>query len=389
MQAMNGSAGFRSRGRLIGCCMALVLALSALVFSSAASAAAPPPIETYVALGDSLAFGYSQVKFEENFPNDAPIYFEENYANNFAKFVRAKVAERKGLQVVNLGCPGETTNGLIGENPALGGAKDASHKPCGYRAQGLPLHDSLGLSSQLEEAMSILKGTNGVTGAKPAHPIDAITLNIGANDELAVISSCKAKVKLELEEKGFTEENEKHEPSGNVPEAINFCIASTAQTTTFPHIVSSINTIVKDLAFGGGYGGKIELLGNYNPQSFELPGSDALQEILNQKEEEGVATLNAELAGGGSTATVKFVNPFPKFNPTPTEGVKEKKALEKYTEQFNAHDIAVNEAKHEAANKKEEEEGKTVVFPSDKQEGDIHPSALGYKTLGKMLFEAF
>src|SRR5438270_9686683 len=105
MQAMNGSAGsIRSRGRLIGCCMALVVALSALAFSSVASAAAPPPIETYMALGDSLAFGYSQVKFEENFPNDAPAYFEENYANSFAKLFRAKVAERKGLVVVNLGC---------------------------------------------------------------------------------------------------------------------------------------------------------------------------------------------------------------------------------------------------------------------------------------------
>src|SRR6478736_6300110 len=159
MQAMNGSAGFRSRGRLIGCCMALVLALSALVFSPVASATEPPPIETYMALGDSLAFGYSQVKFEENFPNEAPAYFEENYVNKLTMLLRTKaVPVKKGIIAVNLGCPGETTNGLIGENPALGGAKDAAHKPCGYRAQGLPLHDSLGLSSQVEEALSILKG---------------------------------------------------------------------------------------------------------------------------------------------------------------------------------------------------------------------------------------
>ena len=161
MQAMNGSAGFRSRGRLIGCCMALVLALSALVFSPAANAAEAPPVETYVALGDSLAFGYSQVRFEENFPNDAPVYFDSNYATEFNHLLATK-GGKKGIVAVNLGCPGETTNGLIGENPALGGAKDAAHKPCGYRAQGLPLHDTLGLSSQLEEAMSILKGTNGV-----------------------------------------------------------------------------------------------------------------------------------------------------------------------------------------------------------------------------------
>src|SRR5437588_9076151 len=117
MQAMNGSAG-RSRGRLIGCCMALALALSALVFSPVASAATAPPPETYIALGDSLAYGYSQVKFEENFPYEAPSFFEGNYANTFAKLERkAKVAPKPGLTVVNLGCPGETTNGLIGLNP--------------------------------------------------------------------------------------------------------------------------------------------------------------------------------------------------------------------------------------------------------------------------------
>ncbi|HMH46575.1 MAG TPA: hypothetical protein VK538_02565 [Solirubrobacteraceae bacterium] len=74
MQAMNGSAvSFRKRGRLIGCCMALVLAFSALVFSASAGAATPPPPTTYLALGDSLAFGYTQEKFENHFPsNESP-----------------------------------------------------------------------------------------------------------------------------------------------------------------------------------------------------------------------------------------------------------------------------------------------------------------------------
>ena len=86
MQAMNGSAGFRSHGRLIGCCLALVLALSGLAFSSVASAAkTPPPIETYLALGDSLAFGYTAQKFNENYPNEAPSYFETGYPNVVAK----------------------------------------------------------------------------------------------------------------------------------------------------------------------------------------------------------------------------------------------------------------------------------------------------------------
>ena len=55
MSAKHGSAvSFR---RLLGCTFALVLALSAVF---AASASAKTPTKTDLALGDSLAFGYSQ-----------------------------------------------------------------------------------------------------------------------------------------------------------------------------------------------------------------------------------------------------------------------------------------------------------------------------------------
>src|SRR2546421_10488692 len=80
MQATHGLEGlFRTRGRLLGCCMALALALSALVFAPGASATEPPPTTTYLALGTSLAFGYQQEKFENHFPNEAPAYFESGY----------------------------------------------------------------------------------------------------------------------------------------------------------------------------------------------------------------------------------------------------------------------------------------------------------------------
>ena len=62
MQAMHGSAvTVRSRARMIACVMALALALSALVFApAAANAEGPPPGgPIYMALGDSISFGYS------------------------------------------------------------------------------------------------------------------------------------------------------------------------------------------------------------------------------------------------------------------------------------------------------------------------------------------
>src|SRR5260370_37353620 len=55
MQATHGFAALsRSRTRLIGCLMAITLALAALVLALASPArAAEPPLKTYLALGDS------------------------------------------------------------------------------------------------------------------------------------------------------------------------------------------------------------------------------------------------------------------------------------------------------------------------------------------------
>ena len=43
------------------------------------------PVSTYLALGDSISFGYSEQVFDENEPNDAPAYFEEGFTNDFAE----------------------------------------------------------------------------------------------------------------------------------------------------------------------------------------------------------------------------------------------------------------------------------------------------------------
>jgi hypothetical protein len=379
MQAKHGSAvPFRSRGRLIGCCMALVFALSAVVFAPAAANAVTPPVTTYLALGDSISFGYSEKLFNENFPVLSPSYFEAGFDNTFARDVKAKVEGNKGLVIVNDACPGETSNGLVGENPALGGKAEAAYKPCAYHyVNQLPLHNGGYYNpetgkpvSQLEEALATLK-----EGA-PAHPITGITLNIGGNDELAAITKCKAEVKQEFEEKGTSKYGT--EPGA----AITTCIVSGAEAT-FNHIIHNLQLTIGAIDStgpgGGHYAGVIVLLGAYNPDSFLLPGSDGLQVFFNEKVEKEVVA---------AFPNVKFANPFPKFNPSPEQGPKEKKALEKYTEMFNAGDIAFNKATTEEANTDESEEGKTVIFPFS-GEGDIHPSPLGYSTIGKLAFEAF
>ena len=64
MSAKNGSAVTMQKRGLIGLCVAVAIVLCA-VFSSAASAYAPIK-ETYLALGDSYAFGYSLQQENEN-----------------------------------------------------------------------------------------------------------------------------------------------------------------------------------------------------------------------------------------------------------------------------------------------------------------------------------
>ena len=158
-----------------------------------------------MALGDSISFGYSAQKYTENYPTESPSRFEEGVANDLTKPLRKSVG--KNLDLVNLACPGETSNGLIGENPLLGGEVSTEARrparphfqgpgdwhPCAFHnADGFPLHAGVfGKLSQLEEALSILTEPDKIT-EKP-NEVKAITLNIGNNDVLGRLTSASTK----------------------------------------------------------------------------------------------------------------------------------------------------------------------------------------------------
>jgi lysophospholipase L1-like esterase len=361
------------------------------MFAPSAGAVEPPPVTTYLALGDSLAFGYSEQKFNENFPNEAPTYFQEGYVDYYGKKIKAnKEIPNKGLVIVNNGCPGETSGGLNGSPPT-----------CSYQKAGLGLHNPYPFKpattervSQLESALSILKATNPVTAAKPAHPITAISFNIGGNDELAAVAKCEAEVKAEYEAEG------KSKYGSTVKESILNCIG-TAASPLFKKIIENMGTTLGAIDGPGGYTGKIVVVGFYNPNAAIIPQSDGLQESLNEAVEETFFQAEKCKSPEEPPETCEkepnptfvpnavYVNPLPTFNPKPHEvpiGTKEQKAICKYTEMCNAADIAANKAKKEASNKKEEEEGKTVIFPFS-GEGDIHPSKVGYEAIAKKMFE--
>ena len=363
MQATHGSAvSFRARGRLIGSLMVFALAFSALVFAPQAANAQAPPTTTYLALGDSISFGYSEERFNIHYPTESPSYFEEGFTNGFAKDLKGSSEVGSSIRLVNDACPGETSNGLIGENPELGGEVSTESieevegipaeefpaggyqglgdwHPCKYTfVNHLPLHnggyfnpETRGEVSQLEEAVATIEsGTD----------VKAITLNIGSNDELAAITQCE----------------DEFGAKGEV--AILLCIKESAEKVTIPHILKNLGDTLGVLD-SVGYRGPIVLLGFYNPDAMVLAGSDALQEGLNAAVEAYVLP---------SFPNVTYANPFPVFNKGASAGnaKMESKAICKYTEMCNPNDPGGSSG-----------------------DGDIHPSVKGYKELAKLVNEAY
>src|ERR1700749_1612271 len=108
----------RVRARLLAC-VALVVALAALALAPAAGAAGPGT--KYLALGDSLAYGYPQAQFQSELKQKGFVEaanFNDGYVDDFGaalKFLNPK------LTIVNDGCPGETTETMI-KGSGVGGA---------------------------------------------------------------------------------------------------------------------------------------------------------------------------------------------------------------------------------------------------------------------------
>jgi lysophospholipase L1-like esterase len=355
MSATNGLAfSLRSRSGLIGCCMALVLMASALLASTASAAKPPLKPTAYVAIGDSLAFGYTQEKFDLNLPTESPSAFEGGYANYVAKKLVGKEKHAgNALNLVNLGCPGETSDGVIGH--ALGNP-GPEYDPCAYHnLAGFPLHVAFGGASELEAAIGAV--TN------PGMPVKLVTINIGSNDELASVGKCENPAYLA--EQGFT---------GGLLECLVTEVGPGGHQYpglgVFGHIITNVGTVIGALR-AYGYTGPVVVAGYYNPQAELLPGSDGLQKAFNE-------TFEGYIAGKAFGPGVTYANPFSAFNP---QNKNEAGRVCAYTEECNAFDKKVNlEAITKGPVTAEEAAGYPV--------GDIHPTPLGYEKLGAIIYKA-
>jgi lysophospholipase L1-like esterase len=135
----------------------LALALSTAGIAGQSGPRFNPPKRYYLALGDSLAFGFQFTTFNANFPSEPASIFSTGYADVFGRMLQDI---RPGITTVNYGCTGETSGTFI-----QGG--------CLYTTAGFPLHDPYD-GSQLSAALAFLHAHRG--------QVSPITINLGTND---------------------------------------------------------------------------------------------------------------------------------------------------------------------------------------------------------------
>ena len=129
----------------------------------AASQVAHGPKQYYLALGDSITYGYQAYKHTAGLP---PSAFNTGYVDVFADHLRAI---QPGITVVNYGCPGESTRSFL-------------KGPCLWTEFGQQLHDSF-TGRQLDAALSFLR----------AHPgeVSPITLTLWGNNVREFSAACQ------------------------------------------------------------------------------------------------------------------------------------------------------------------------------------------------------
>ena len=145
-----------------GVAVGVAAVLMPAVPASAGSVTGPAANGTYLALGDSVAFGYVP-------PNAVPA---PNYrsAHSFAGYPE-DVAQALRVRVWNASCPGETTESMLVAGVVSNGCENSPGSPTGYRTL-YPLHVQY-QGTQMEYALKYL--------AVHRHT-QLVTIDIGAND---------------------------------------------------------------------------------------------------------------------------------------------------------------------------------------------------------------
>jgi lysophospholipase L1-like esterase len=262
------SVQLRSRVRYLA---VVLLAAGGLIAVAAGPAAAAPAVQnqgTYLALGDSVPFGYRG--------GQTPATYSDPH--NFVGYPE-KVAADLNLNLLNASCPGETTDSFLDAAAQSNGCENSLASPVGYRTF-FPLHVSY-TGSQLAYATHVLETTPNVR---------LVTVMLGAND-------------------GFICQKTTDDNCTSPAE-----IAALAQ-----HVQQNLSTILRDLR-STGYRGQIVVVNYYAlnyrdtqalPGTLGLDGAIDAAALLNRDRIASgfLAFLVPALRAGGSSTAAGLVLP--------------------------------------------------------------------------------
>lgn len=201
---------------------------------------------TYLALGDSVPFGYREAA---NLPT--PNYQDPKSFVGYPEDVAADLS----LKVRNAACPGETSSSFIDATAQSNGCESSPTGGPGYRT-GFPLHVSYA-NSQLHYAVKFLRANPGVR---------LVSLMIGAND-------------------GFLCQET----------TADHCASELAAVVN--KIAANVTTILQQLRGRGGYTGQIVIVNYYSLDYADSQQSDQSQ-VLNSAIDSAAEPFDVEIADG-------------------------------------------------------------------------------------------
>jgi lysophospholipase L1-like esterase len=232
-------------------CAAVMLAPATATAATRHAAAAPLPVTPgsgYLALGDSVTFGYME----------SGVVPSPNYHNaaSFPGYPEQLGAELH-LQVANAACPGETSSSLVKASAISNGCESTLGKPVGYR-RSYPLHVKY-KGSQLAYALTYLQSHTNVR---------LVSLMIGANDYFACVSTTS-----------------------------DGCARASEQKTVLGTISKNVKTILSDVRTKAHYSGQLAIV-NYYSLNYASAATNALSLKLNRTLDTAAKPFHVTIADG-------------------------------------------------------------------------------------------
>lgn len=228
--------------------VAVAFACAALAMLVAAGGAAADGAR-YLALGDSVTFGYQEPTVQP-----PPDYTK---ASNFKGYPE-HMGTALHLRIANAACPGETSSSLIDPNAPSNGCENSPGAPnVGYR-RAFPLHVSY-KGSQLSYAVSFLRKHPGTR---------LVSLMIGAND----LFRCQETTS-------------------------DACTSPSERQATLDTIKKNVHRIVSAIRNRADYDGQVVIV-HYYSLDYNSPLINGIVQSLNSTQDAGAKGFDFDVADG-------------------------------------------------------------------------------------------